>query len=94
MKDPTIYLDGKNVHIDEALKILTDDFVDGSDYSAQTVIDLRDAVEFYVGLFEASCNQTKDLETRNKILSDQVSRLILEAYMLQNEKDNDYFPLA
>ncbi len=94
MKDPTIYIDAKNVHIDEALKILTDDFVDDGNYSAQTVIDLRDAVEFYVKLFEASCNQTKDLETKNKILSNQVSRLILEAYMLQNEKDNDYFPLA
>ena len=94
MKNLTICINAKNVHIDEALKILTDDFIDDGNYSAQTVIDLRDAVEFYAGLFEASCNQTKDLETKNKILSDQVSRLTLEAYMLQNEKDNDYSPLA
>jgi predicted metal-dependent hydrolase len=48
MKEPTIYVNNKNHNINEALKILTDEWVDDGNYSAQTVIDLRDAVVFYM----------------------------------------------
>jgi hypothetical protein len=45
---PTIYLRSKNYNIDEALKILTDEWLDDGNYSAQTVIDLRDALKYYI----------------------------------------------
>jgi hypothetical protein len=48
MKEPTICLRSKNYNIDEALKILTDEWVDDGNYSAQTVIDLRDALKYYI----------------------------------------------
>lgn len=94
MTEPTIYVNSEDHSIDEALNILTDEWVDDGNYSAQTVIDLRDAVEFYKGLFAASCNQIDKLKTTNKELNDQVSSLKLEAYKLQNEIKVDYYPLA
>jgi hypothetical protein len=94
MKEPTIYVNSKSYNINEALKILTDEWVDDGNYSAQTVIDLRDAVEFYKGLFEASWSKIDKLKSTNKELSDQVSSLKLEAYKLQNEINADYYPLA
>ena len=48
MKEPTIYLRSKNYNINGALKILTDEWVDDGNYCAQTVIDLRDALKFYI----------------------------------------------
>jgi len=48
MTEPTICLHSKNYNIDEALKILTDEWVDDGNYSAQTVIDLRDALKYYI----------------------------------------------
>jgi len=48
MTEPTIYLRSKNYNINEALKILTDEWVDDGNYSAQTVIDLRDTLKFYI----------------------------------------------
>jgi hypothetical protein len=94
MKEPTIYVNSKSYNINEALKILTDEWVDDGNYSAQTVIDLRDAVEFYKGLFEASWSEIDKLKSTNKELKAQVSSLKLEAYKLQNEINADYYPLA
>jgi len=37
MNEPTICLRSKNYNINEALKILTDEWVDDGNYSAQTV---------------------------------------------------------
>jgi len=48
MTESTICLHSKNYNIDEALKILTDEWVDDGNYSAQTVIDLRDALKYYI----------------------------------------------
>ena len=48
MTEPTICLRSKNHSINEALKILTDEWVDDGNYSAQTVIDLRDALKYYI----------------------------------------------
>lgn len=48
MTEPTICLRSKNYNIDEALKMLTDEWVDDGNYSAQTVIDLRDALKYYI----------------------------------------------
>jgi hypothetical protein len=55
MTEPTICLRSKNYNINEALKILTDEWVDDGNYCAQTVIDLRDALKFYI-------NKCKKLE--------------------------------
>ena len=48
MTEPTICLSCKNYNINEALKILTDEWIDDGNYSAQTVIDLRDALKYYI----------------------------------------------
>ncbi len=48
MNEPTIYVNSENHSIDKALKILTDEWVDDGNYCAQTVIDLRDALKFYI----------------------------------------------
>lgn len=45
MKEPTIYMNSENVPLTEALKKMTDEWVDDGNYSAQTVIDLRDALK-------------------------------------------------
>lgn len=45
MKEPTIYMNGENVPLTEALKKMTDDWVDDGNYCAQTVIDMRDALK-------------------------------------------------
>ena len=48
MKEPTIYVNSENHSIDKALKILTDEWIADGNYSAQTVIDLRDALKYYI----------------------------------------------
>ena len=48
MTEPTIFANGERHSIDEALKMLTDEWVDDGNYCAQTVIDLRDALKFYI----------------------------------------------
>jgi len=48
MKEPTIYVNSKSYNINKALKILTDEWIDDGNYSAQTVIDLRDALKYYI----------------------------------------------
>ncbi len=44
----TIYANGESHSIDKALKMLTDEWIDDGNYCAQTVIDLRDALKFYI----------------------------------------------
>ena len=48
MKEPTIYMNSENIPLTEALKKMTDNWVDGGNYCAQTVIDLRDALIYYI----------------------------------------------
>jgi hypothetical protein len=48
MTKHSIYCSGEHLNIDEALKMLTDEWVDDGNYCAQTVIDLRDALKFYI----------------------------------------------
>jgi hypothetical protein len=48
MTEPTIYVNSEDHSIDEALKILTDEWVIDGNYSDQTVIDLRDALIKYM----------------------------------------------
>ena len=45
MNEPTIYMNGNDVPLTEALKKMTDEWVDDGNYCAQTVIDLRDALK-------------------------------------------------
>lgn len=45
MKKPTIYMNSVNVPLTEALKKMTDEWVDDGNYCAQTVIDLRDVLK-------------------------------------------------
>ena len=45
MKDLTIFINMDHVPIEKALKTMTDDWVDGGNYCAQTVIDMRDALK-------------------------------------------------
>ena len=40
-----IYINEKNISLEQALKIMTDEWVDEGNYCAQTVIDMRDALE-------------------------------------------------
>jgi hypothetical protein len=48
MTKHSIYCNGEHLNIDEALKMLTDEWIDDGNYSAQTVIDLRDALIKYM----------------------------------------------
>ena len=48
MKKPTIYMNSEDVPLTEALEKMTDEWVDDGNYSAQTVIDLRDALIYYI----------------------------------------------
>lgn len=45
MFEPTIFIDGENVPVEKALKIMRDEWVDGGNYCAQTVIDMRNALK-------------------------------------------------
>lgn len=45
MQEPTIYMNSENIPLTEALKKMTDNWVDEGNYCAQTVIDLRDALK-------------------------------------------------
>ena len=44
MKDLTIFINMEDVPIKKALKTMTDEWVDDGNYCAQTVLDLRDAL--------------------------------------------------
>lgn len=48
MTKHSIYYNDEHHSIDEALKMFTDEWVDDGNYCAQTVIDLRDALKFYI----------------------------------------------
>jgi hypothetical protein len=48
MTKHSIYCSDEHLNIDEALKILTDEWVDDGNYCAQTVIDLRDVLKYYI----------------------------------------------
>ena len=48
MKEPKICMNSKDEPLTEALKKMTDEWVDDGNYSAQTVIDLRDALMYYI----------------------------------------------
>lgn len=45
MKHLTIFIQMEHVPLEEALKIMTDEWVDGGNYCTQTVIDMRDALK-------------------------------------------------
>ena len=45
MKKLMIYMNSENIPLTEALKKMTDEWVDDGHYCAQTVIDLRDALK-------------------------------------------------
>ena len=55
MTKHSIYYNDEHHSIDEALKMLTDEWIDDGNYCAQTVIDLRDVLKFYI-------NKCKKLE--------------------------------
>lgn len=44
MKDLTIFINGEDVPLEKALKTMSDEWVDDGNYCAQTVIDMRDAL--------------------------------------------------
>lgn len=48
MTKHSIYCSDESRPLDEALKIITDEWVDDGSYCAQTVIDLRDVLKFYI----------------------------------------------
>lgn len=48
MTKHSIYYNDEHHSIEEALKMLTDEWIDDGNYCAQTVIDLRDALKFYI----------------------------------------------
>ena len=48
MTKHSIYCNGEHHSIDKALKMLTDEWIDDGNYCAQTVIDLRDVLKYYI----------------------------------------------
>jgi hypothetical protein len=94
MIDAQIYFKGKSRPIDEALEMLTDEWIDDGAYCAQTVIDLRDALKFYRDLAFAMHDKTQLLEKEKEDLKMELSAAKLEAWNLQNEINADYYPPA
>ena len=80
MFEPTIFIDGENVPVEKALKTMTDAWVDDGNYCAQTVIDLRDSLIYYMDLM------IKDSEIKEELKK--------EIQNLKKEIDADYWPNA
>ena len=80
MFEPTIFIDGENVPVEKALKTMTDEWVDDGNYCAQTVIDLRDSLIYYMDLM------IKDSEIKEELKK--------EIQNLKKEIDADYWPNA
>lgn len=53
MKSITIYADGKQHSLDEIFDVLSDNYIDDGGVCNQTVIDLRDALQYVVGRCKA-----------------------------------------
>lgn len=51
-----VYCEGKNRPLDEALEIITDDWIDNGNCCEQTTIDLADACRKFKRLFDAFDN--------------------------------------
>ncbi len=73
-----IYIDGKKVSLRKALKILSDDYIDGGNCCDQTTIDLRDAAielvkeqaecrKIIVSLDYLNIQEVKEEQERKKI---------------------------
>ena len=75
MKDPTIFINGEDVPLEKALKIMTDEWVDDGNYCAQTVIDLRNALDFYIGLHSCDFKMYKKHTAQIKDLKKQIKDL-------------------
>lgn len=73
MKEPTIYMNGNDVPLTEALKKMTDEWVDDGNYCAQTVIDLRDALMFNEKLTSYSMEGEQALKTQVKNLEKELA---------------------
>jgi hypothetical protein len=73
MIEPTIYMNGKDVPLTEALKKITDEWVDDGNYCAQTVIDLRDALIFNEKLTSYSMKGNQALKTQVKTLEKELA---------------------
>lgn len=80
MFEPTIFIDEENVPVEKALKTMTDEWVDDGNYCAQTVIDLRDSLIYYMDLM------IKDSEIKEELKK--------EIQNLKKEIDADYWPNA
>jgi len=80
MIEPTIFIDGENVPVEKALKTMTDEWVDEGNYCAQTVIDLRDSLIYYM-----------DLMIKDSEIKEELKKKIQN---LKKEIDADYWPNA
>ena len=48
LKDIRIYVDGENLPLEDALKIIDSDWIDAGNYCDQTVLDLANALKFLI----------------------------------------------
>ena len=87
MIEPTIFIDEENVPVEKALKTMTDEWVDDGNYCAQTVIDLRDSLIYYMDLM------IKDSEIKEE-LKKEIQNLKKEIKKLNDQIDADYWPNA
>ena len=87
MFEPTIFIDEENVPVEKALKTMTDEWVDDGNYCAQTVIDLRDSLIYYMDLM------IKDSEIKEE-LKKEIQNLKKEIKSLNDQIDADYWPNA
>ncbi len=87
MIEPTIFIDEENVPVEKALKTMTDEWVDDGNYCAQTVIDLRDSLIYYMDLM------IKDSEIKEE-LKKEIQNLKKEIKSLNDQIDADYWPNA
>ena len=81
MKDLTIFINGEDVSVEKALKTMTDEWVDDGNYCAQTVIDMRDALneclkksKVLTIKSQPTTSLTRKIMTKNKALLQSLSR--------------------
>ena len=72
MIEPTIFIDGENVPVEKALKTMTDEWVDEGNYCAQTVIDLRDSLIYYMDLMIKDSEIKEELKKKIQNLKKEI----------------------
>jgi hypothetical protein len=85
MTKHSIYCSDESRPLEEALKIITDEWVDDGSYCAQTVIDLRDALKFYINKTDKLENELDKFREAVKSSHDVLLTVVNECNLFYKE---------